>query len=266
MNIELDVRHLQRHDTEENWNTVNPILMLGEVGYVTTGEHANMSKLGDGVTPWNSLPFTKAMLGEEVDLSVLEDVAYIYKDEVSKVEFTDFKDADTLGGNLPEYYGRSADVDALKKAILALGGEIDGTQIEASEIVINPTIDGITSTNIQGALSEISNKVDDVANSTDNVGYPSSFTTNATTTDWIKQEGEDNTDKWYVLTVSNANINESDTVLVIPTDEATKENIFEHVKSIIETYNGGFKVFSNEILDTFNVAYIISKTQTSVLN
>lgn len=43
-----------RRDTSANWEQYNPVLSLGEQGYVTdTGQ----LKIGDGTTAWNSLPF-----------------------------------------------------------------------------------------------------------------------------------------------------------------------------------------------------------------
>lgn len=42
-----------RRDTAANWQTNNPILMEGEVGYILGGESY---KLGDGVHAWNELP------------------------------------------------------------------------------------------------------------------------------------------------------------------------------------------------------------------
>lgn len=45
----------QRGDTAANWQFSNPVLMEREVGWETD---TRKSKLGDGVSPWNSLPYT----------------------------------------------------------------------------------------------------------------------------------------------------------------------------------------------------------------
>lgn len=45
-----------RHDTKENWASVNPILNIGEMCIEIDGATQNL-KLGDGVTPWNDLPY-----------------------------------------------------------------------------------------------------------------------------------------------------------------------------------------------------------------
>lgn len=44
----------QRRDTAARWAQFNPILLEGEVGYVT--DDPNQYKIGDGVHTWNELP------------------------------------------------------------------------------------------------------------------------------------------------------------------------------------------------------------------
>jgi hypothetical protein len=44
-----------RSDTTANWASANPVLAKAEIGY---DETLNYFKIGDGVTPWNSLSFT----------------------------------------------------------------------------------------------------------------------------------------------------------------------------------------------------------------
>lgn len=48
-------RVIQRNDTAANWQSVNPVLATGEIGIVIDG--AKGYKIGDGVTPWNDLPY-----------------------------------------------------------------------------------------------------------------------------------------------------------------------------------------------------------------
>lgn len=64
-----------RRDTAENWAFVNPILKLGEIGFVTvSGSMTNpiQFKVGDGTLQWNNLPlqygssFESITLGETV--------------------------------------------------------------------------------------------------------------------------------------------------------------------------------------------------------
>ena len=61
MDINLDISLVIRNDTEENWNSRNPVLLMGEKGCVTLGEHAGMSKTGNGVDNWSNLQWDKAV-------------------------------------------------------------------------------------------------------------------------------------------------------------------------------------------------------------
>lgn len=45
----------QRRDTRARWEEFNPLLLEGEVGYVT--DDPNLYKIGDGINRWNSLPY-----------------------------------------------------------------------------------------------------------------------------------------------------------------------------------------------------------------
>lgn len=51
-------RILLRRDTRENWNNNNPVLYNGEIGVILEDPISGHStiKIGDGITPWNSLP------------------------------------------------------------------------------------------------------------------------------------------------------------------------------------------------------------------
>lgn len=43
-----------RSDTSTNWTNANPILAIGEPGFET---NTGKLKIGNGVTPWISLPY-----------------------------------------------------------------------------------------------------------------------------------------------------------------------------------------------------------------
>lgn len=45
----------QRRDTKARWEEFNPVLLEGEVGYVT--DDPNLYKIGDGINAWNDLPY-----------------------------------------------------------------------------------------------------------------------------------------------------------------------------------------------------------------
>jgi hypothetical protein len=65
-----------KRGTAERWYTVNPILAIGEPGFVYD---ANKLKIGDGVTPWNELPYIGGTSGEGVNL-VPVDGSLVIKD------------------------------------------------------------------------------------------------------------------------------------------------------------------------------------------
>lgn len=59
----MAVRIQFRRGTGAEWDSADPVLALGELGYVTTTNTNNPAggiKFGDGVTPWTSLPFAAA--------------------------------------------------------------------------------------------------------------------------------------------------------------------------------------------------------------
>ncbi|MBR5011143.1 MAG: collagen-like protein [Clostridia bacterium] len=63
--IFLNARYAFRSDTFNNWQNANPILEKGEPAVVTDGTHGEWLKIGDGVTPFNSLQWKKGPKGEQ---------------------------------------------------------------------------------------------------------------------------------------------------------------------------------------------------------
>ena len=57
-----------RRDIKENWETENPVLALGEQGYETDTKKL---KFGNGVNPWNELPYFRGAF-EEADEEKLD--------------------------------------------------------------------------------------------------------------------------------------------------------------------------------------------------
>ena len=56
----LNTRIKNKYDTEENWTTLNPVLLSGESIYSVTDGKLK-SKVGDGQTTYNNLPFINDM-------------------------------------------------------------------------------------------------------------------------------------------------------------------------------------------------------------
>lgn len=54
MEVTLNTKHQQRHDTAANWLLVNPVLLRGELGVeIDTGK----MKIGNGSSQWAALPY-----------------------------------------------------------------------------------------------------------------------------------------------------------------------------------------------------------------
>ena len=55
MNNSYNLRACNAVNTSSSWSTLNPILLKGELGF----ESDTLAfKVGDGVTPWNDLPYS----------------------------------------------------------------------------------------------------------------------------------------------------------------------------------------------------------------
>lgn len=64
--IYLENFHCQpRRDTSARLQANNPVLCDGEMGVVTDGTDTEWLKVGDGVTPWNQLPYKKGPKGDK---------------------------------------------------------------------------------------------------------------------------------------------------------------------------------------------------------
>lgn len=56
-----------RRGTSIQWELSNPILSSGEPGFATD---LNYYKIGDGVTPWNELPWTTGLKGDSPTITI----------------------------------------------------------------------------------------------------------------------------------------------------------------------------------------------------
>lgn len=65
--LDLDVRIKNKRDSEQNWTNQNPILLNGEMIIVDTENGLAKTKIGDGKTPYNELPYADASLAEQID-------------------------------------------------------------------------------------------------------------------------------------------------------------------------------------------------------
>lgn len=63
--IYANARFGLREDTLENWTANNPVLERGEPAAVRDGSETEWLKIGDGVTPFNDLPWKKGPKGDK---------------------------------------------------------------------------------------------------------------------------------------------------------------------------------------------------------
>lgn len=60
----LNVKHRQRHDSEANWTSKNPILLDGELGFLKDG---SKYKIGDGVKKWTELEYCNTLTDDQAE-------------------------------------------------------------------------------------------------------------------------------------------------------------------------------------------------------
>lgn len=121
----LNVRVQQKRDTEANFTSQNPVLLLNEVVYVDMTAGGVQMKIGDGTSHFNDLPYIE--LGSDVAEAINEHntapdahggMGWITTADAAPGDVEDFGiDADTLGGIAADQY-------VLKSEIT---GEIDLT-------------------------------------------------------------------------------------------------------------------------------------------
>jgi hypothetical protein len=61
-----------RRDDSYQWARFNPVLYEGEPGYERDTKRL---KIGDGITPWNDLPYFVPRSGEEAPVDLSEHIA-----------------------------------------------------------------------------------------------------------------------------------------------------------------------------------------------
>lgn len=93
--IFLNARYAFRSDILENWQRLNPILEKGEPAIISDGNDGEWLKIGDGVTPFNSLEWKKGPKGDKgptpnvMPLSTQLQTNSIYRGEIDKnISFT----------------------------------------------------------------------------------------------------------------------------------------------------------------------------------
>lgn len=98
-----NARIQQKKDSDENWSSKNPVLLLNElvIAEMTTGECR--FKIGDGVHTYSDLPFLDQRLRDEIESKVAKEEGKV----LSSNDFTD--DLKTKLTNISEMQGASSD-------------------------------------------------------------------------------------------------------------------------------------------------------------
>lgn len=102
----LNVRVQQKRDTEANFTSQNPVLLLNEVVYVDMTAGGVQTKIGDGTSHFNDLPYIK--LGSDVAEAINKhntapdahaSMGWVTTEDAAPGEVEDLGlDADSLGG------------------------------------------------------------------------------------------------------------------------------------------------------------------------
>ena len=82
----IKAKFVLRNDTTVNWETKNPVLMLGEIGINTD---LRQFKIGDGITAWNDLSYSGA------DGAAIQELIDENKDNLFQYTRTDAAQSDT---------------------------------------------------------------------------------------------------------------------------------------------------------------------------
>lgn len=127
----INVRHVQKHDTENNWSSKNPVLLAGEMAFTTDGTNAGKYKLGDGTSKWSALSYAKAKLEKS--------------DVTTALEYTPPTTNTT-------YSTGTASTSGLTKLYTSTGSATDGTMTQAA---INTALSGKASSSHTHTKSQI---------------------------------------------------------------------------------------------------------------
>lgn len=88
----LTVKHQQRHDTEANWTSKDPVLLDGELGFV---DETQKFKVGNGKLKWSELDYHNALTDADLlKLNTIDGTADKDKEVKSASAIKDFNNPD----------------------------------------------------------------------------------------------------------------------------------------------------------------------------
>ena len=149
-----------RRDTRSNWESVNPVLLEGELGIVS--DDPNLYKVGDGRTEWNNLPY------RGFDGTLVQEEGTSANAAMSQKAVTEAlaKKPDTTGYYPSMQVGKADDLSGHGESVpveftfRATGGKSikDGTayikEMQGNAVVWNQKVKGFASWNLQGGTIE----------------------------------------------------------------------------------------------------------------
>jgi len=178
-----DRRTRIQSQTAARWTSTNPILLVGEMGHESD---AGRIKVGDGITPWNSLFYTSASFAANAptnftdtltvsDSEVLVDADIGVSVQAYSANLKGFADA----FNLPTSDGTAnqvlkTDGTGTLSFVAQSGGSLPGLGVTASAAELN-TLDGITAT------TEELNTLDGITATTEELNHMDGVTSNVQT-------------------------------------------------------------------------------------
>ena len=138
-----------RRDTAANWALDNPVLAVGETGWVTDTRRV---KLGDGVTAWNDLPFA----ADEAASVVAETAARIAADNAEAL----LRAAEDLilQVDIDTHEARTDNPHSVTKAQVGLGNVDNTTDAGKPVSVAQAAADAL----VQGAVDDIVDGTTDI--------------------------------------------------------------------------------------------------------
>lgn len=86
-----------REDTLKNWEDENPVLHRGEPAIVRDGLDGKWLKIGDGVTPFKSLPWKTGPKGEQGRSGENYQLSDFDKKEIAEMVAARFTDVSEVG-------------------------------------------------------------------------------------------------------------------------------------------------------------------------
>lgn len=112
MNKEILTKVILRNDSTANWDTKNPVLDKGEIGFEFTADGAVLTKVGDGATAWKQLGYSGV---DEDKINAL--IGQARDNYYSVVRNDGETDNEAITRALGEFVAAKGDVCAIKTAL-----------------------------------------------------------------------------------------------------------------------------------------------------